>query len=120
VADVVGVGGVDKVGRLLAVDCLVEVSVKEGVLHIKLVDGPGTGDSDAEDSPDGRWLDHRAERLIVVNVVLLREPTNDPTGLVRARVPSEWYLCLKIHFPEMTLAPDGRGTRLQVPLSMRA
>jgi hypothetical protein len=28
VADVVGVGGVDEAGRLLAVDCLVEVSMK--------------------------------------------------------------------------------------------
>ena len=116
----IGGGRVDEAGRLLAVDRLLEVAVKKSVLHVQLADGPRTRGGDAEDSPDGRVFDHRAERLVVVDAVLLRETPQHPACLVTSKSAIEWYLCLKIHFPETTLAPGGRGTRRQVSLSMSA
>jgi hypothetical protein len=40
--NVVRLGGVDEAGWMLAVDSLLEVVVKEGILHVQLMDGPDT------------------------------------------------------------------------------
>lgn len=92
------------------------MAVKEGVLHVQLVDRPLSRDRDAEDDPNGSRLDDGVEGLVVVDAVALGEATDDPTSLVRAMVPSEWNLCLKIHLPVTTLATGGRGTRRQVTI----
>jgi hypothetical protein len=54
--DVVGGGWINDARRLLAVDCLVQMAVKKGVLHVQLMDRPGARNNDAENSPDGGWL----------------------------------------------------------------
>jgi hypothetical protein len=41
-ADPIGLRGMNKPHRLATVDCLRESSMQEHILHIKLVDGPGT------------------------------------------------------------------------------
>ena len=69
--ELVGSRRVDETERLLAVDCLVQMAVKEGVLHVQLMYRPGARGGDAEENPDGSWFDNRVERLVVVNVVLL-------------------------------------------------
>jgi hypothetical protein len=38
--DVVGGGWINDARRLLAVDCLVQMAVKKGVLHVQLMDRP--------------------------------------------------------------------------------
>jgi len=63
--------GVDEAGRLLAVDRLVQMAVKKGVLHIQLMYRPGARSGDAEDDADGSRFDDRTERLVVVDAVLL-------------------------------------------------
>jgi len=117
---VVGGSRVDEAVRLLAVDRLVQMAVKKGVLHVQLMYLPGARSGDAEDDADGSRFNNRTECLVVVDVVLLRKTTNDPPGFMRAREPSARYLCLKTHLPVMTLARGGRGTRRHVPLSMSA
>ena len=67
----VGSRRVDETGRLLAVDCLIQMAVKKGVLHVQLMYRPGARGGDAEDDADGGRFDNRAERLVVVDVVLL-------------------------------------------------
>ena len=94
--------------------------MKKSILHVELMDGPGVRDGEAEDDPYRGRFDNKTEGLIVVDAVLLREPANNPPALCRAREPSEWYLCLKIHLSETTLVQGGRGTSRQVPLSMSA
>ena len=81
-AHVVGGGRVDEAGRLLTVDGLVQVAMEKGVLHVQPMDRLGARSSDAEDDSDGRRLDNRAERLVVVDVVPLGEPTNDPPSFM--------------------------------------
>ena len=75
-------GRIDEARWLLAVDSLLKMSVKKRVLHVQLVDGPGTRSGDAENSPDGCQFDHLAERLVVVDAVLLGEAADDPACLV--------------------------------------
>jgi hypothetical protein len=80
--DVVGSRQVNETGWLLRVDRLVQVTVKKRVLHVQLMDRPGARGGDAEDDPDGGRFDDRAESLIVVDAVTLREATNDPSGFM--------------------------------------
>jgi hypothetical protein len=101
---VVGSGRIDETRRLLAVDSLVEVTVKEDVLHVKLVNRPGSGSGNAENSPDGRRFDHRTKRLIVVYAVLLGETANNPARLVT----SETAVRVELVF-EDPLAGDNVG-----------
>jgi hypothetical protein len=56
--------------------------VQERILHIKLMNRPGAGDSQGEDSADRGRLDHRAEGLIVVDIGSLGEATKNPASLV--------------------------------------
>ena len=78
----VGGSRVDEAVRLLAVDRLVQMAVKKGVLHVQLMDRPGARSGDAEDDPDGGRFDNRAERLVVVDAVLLGEAADDLACLV--------------------------------------
>jgi len=103
---VVRSGWVDEAGRLLTVDCLVQMAVKKGVLHVQLMDRPGARSGDAEDDPDGGRFDNRAERLVVVDAVPLRKATNDPPGLMASQGAVSTILVL-----EDPLAGDDVGTR---------
>jgi hypothetical protein len=47
--DKCGMCGVNKDRRLRIVHSLIKVVVEEGVLHVKLMDRPGVGGSNAED-----------------------------------------------------------------------
>jgi hypothetical protein len=84
--------GVDKSGRLLAVDNLVESAMEEGILDVKLTDGPGARDSNVEDKPNGGGLDDGAESLIVVDAGTLEEAAKNPARLA----PSQGAVGVKL------------------------
>ena len=79
------IGGVDKARWLLAVNSLLQVTVKECVLHVELMDQPGVRGGDAKDDTYRRRFDNRTEGLVVVDVVLLGEATDHPTSLVKGK-----------------------------------
>ena len=81
-AHMMWIGGVDKIGWLLAVDSLSKLSVKESVLDVRLVDWPGVGGGKAENNSDGGRFDNRAKCLSIVNTGLLSESTHNPTSFV--------------------------------------
>jgi hypothetical protein len=56
--------------------------MQEHILHIMLVDMPGTGDGQRKHRADGGRLNHRAEGLIVVDVGPLGEAMKVPMSLV--------------------------------------
>jgi hypothetical protein len=64
-------GGVDEARRLLTIDCLLEMAMKECILDVLLMEGPGMRGSNAQDDTNDGRLDYRVEGLIVVDVVLL-------------------------------------------------
>jgi hypothetical protein len=90
--------GVDKARRLLAVDHLVKIAMKEGILDIQLMNRPSTGDGDAEYDADRGGLDNGAECLIIINTRLLREPTNNPSCLVASKSTVRGELVLEDPF----------------------
>ena len=94
--------------------------VKKGVLHVQLVDRPAPGSGDAEDDADRRWLDDGAERLIVVDAVVLSEAANNPASLVKGKRTIGVEFMLINPLAVTTFAPGGRRTRRQVLLPMRA
>jgi len=69
--DMIRCSGVDEAGRLLAVDRLVQMTMKKSVLHVQLVYRPSARSGDAEDDPNSGRFDNRTERLVVVDAVLL-------------------------------------------------
>jgi hypothetical protein len=58
------------------------MTVKKGILHVKLVDRLGSRSSNAKDNAYRGRLDDGAERLVIVNAVALRKSANHPTRLV--------------------------------------
>jgi hypothetical protein len=104
--DVVGSRQVNEPGWLLTVNHLVQMTVKKRVLHVQLMDRPGTRDGDAEDDPNGGRFDDRAKSLIVVDTVTLREATNYPSGFMTSQRTVRVELVL-----EDPLAGDDIGTR---------
>jgi hypothetical protein len=80
--DVLRASRVDEAGGLATVDNLSEFAVEEGVLDVKLASLPFKGERDGEDDVDRGWFDNRTERLIKVNVLLLREAVKHPACFV--------------------------------------
>ena len=103
--DMIRCSGVDEAGRLLAVDRLVQMAVKKSVLHVQPMYRPGARSGNAEDDANGSRFDNRTERLVVVDVVLLRKTTNDPPGFMASERAISTIFVL-----EDPLAGDDVGT----------
>jgi hypothetical protein len=111
---------VDESWQLLAVDGLLEVAVKKGVLYVQLVNGPGAGRGDAEYRLNGGRFDNRAEGLVVVNAFVLGEAANNPVSLVAGEGPIGMKLVPEDPLPRDDVGSRGRGMSCQVLLSTRA
>jgi len=61
------------------------MAVKEGVLHIQLVDRPLSRGRDAEDDLNGSRLEDGAEGLVVVDAMALGEAVDDSASLVASQ-----------------------------------
>jgi hypothetical protein len=72
--NIIRASGVDKAWRLLAVHGLLQMTMKKSILHVQLVNQPGARSSKVKDDLNRGRLDDGAKRLIVVDVVALREP----------------------------------------------
>jgi len=80
--DKVWMGGILKTRRLHTVYCLSESAMQEGVLDIKLMNKPLTGESQGKHRANSGRLHHWAEGLQKVHTRLLRETAEYPTCLV--------------------------------------
>jgi hypothetical protein len=81
-ADMIRTSRILKPRWLLTVDSLRQVAMKEGVLHIQLMNRPPAGQSQREHGAHSGGLDDGAERLIEVNTRSLGETTENPAGLI--------------------------------------
>jgi hypothetical protein len=68
--------------RLLTVNCFLKRSMKKSVFDIKLMDWPRGRDGDAKNSVNSAGFDNRGESLIIIDAVLLRVTTTDPSSFV--------------------------------------
>ena len=104
---------VDESWRLLTVDGLLKVAVKKGVLHVQLVNRPGTGCGNAEYRSYGGRFDNRAKRLVVIDVVLLRKTTNVPPGFMTGEGAISMILVLEDPLAGDNISP--RWSRYEAP-----
>ena len=81
-ANMRGMGGVNKAGRLLTINRLLKVPVEECILDVHLVNGPRVHRGNAEYKANGGRLDHGAESLAIVHAMLLSETTDHPPSFV--------------------------------------
>jgi len=82
------------------------MTMKEGILHVELMDRPRARYGEAEDDPNRGRFDNRTESLIVVESMLLFEPADDPPSLMASEGAVGVVLVL-----EDPLAGDDIGTR---------
>jgi len=83
------------------------MTMKKGVLHVKLVDWPRARGSNAENDANGGRLDNWTEGLIIVDVVLLRETPDNPTSLVPSKQTISIILVLENPLAVTMLAQGG-------------
>jgi hypothetical protein len=74
--------GVDEASGLMTEHYLGEFPMKKHVLDIKLANLPVEGEGYGEDRPNRGRFDNRAESLIEIHAVLLRETAENPAGFV--------------------------------------
>jgi hypothetical protein len=65
--NIIGSRGVNKTSQLNVVNCLCQGAMKEGILHIKLMNGLGVRQCHSENHLNSCWLDDRAKSLIIIN-----------------------------------------------------
>jgi len=75
-------GRISKSGRLRAVDGLRKCAMEEGVLHVKLMNGPILGVCEGYDCANSGQFDDRAESFVIIHAGSLSEPSKHPTSLV--------------------------------------
>ena len=114
----VGKRRVNKPGGLLAED--LEVTMEEGVGYVHLVHRPSTGDRKVENRAYRAGFDDWSEGVGEVDASTLSEATNDPSRFIAIKGTIRRSLCLKTHFPVITLTCRGRGTSYHVRLRNRA
>jgi hypothetical protein len=82
-----GVSWIDETRGLAVVDNLSEGAMKEGILHIELLNRSVMGDSSGEHHVYGGRFHNQAESLVVVNSGALSETPKDPASLVAIEGP---------------------------------
>jgi hypothetical protein len=93
-----GSSRIDEAGRLLAVDLLVKIAMKKGILDVQLMNWLATRGGDDEDDADDCRPSDGAEGLIKINTWLQGKTSNNPAGLVPRESTSGVKLVLEDPF----------------------
>jgi hypothetical protein len=91
--------------------------VEEGVLHIKLVNWPFTGDSSTKHYADGGQFHNRTKNLIVVDLRALSETPKDPAGFVAIKRPIDMKLVCQNPLVGDDIGTTGPGDKLPGPIA---
>jgi len=94
-ANMIMKGWINKTWRLLAVDCLIKMTMKKSILDIQLMNRPMTRGCNTQNCPDCSWFNNRTESLIIVNAMLLRKSPNHPTSFVTSKRTIRMILMLE-------------------------
>ncbi|KAJ9565348.1 hypothetical protein OSB04_001314 [Centaurea solstitialis] len=103
--------------RLTHVNSLSEITMKKGILNIKLMNRPVTGDGDAKNRADSGRFDNWTESVIKVQTRLLRETLSNKTGFVTLKTS----ITVKLMAKQPTIANyvSIRGFRNKIPRVVR-
>jgi hypothetical protein len=64
------------------VNILTQLTIKKGILHIKLRDGPSPNRSHGKKSANNSHMSNRSKSLIIISTVLLLKTTSNKTSLI--------------------------------------
>jgi hypothetical protein len=64
------------------VNILTQLTIKKGILHIKLRDGPLLNRSHAKNSANSCHMSNRSKSLIIISTLLLLKPTSNKMSLI--------------------------------------
>lgn len=104
--NMVQLGGINKTGRLLAIDGLVKSVVEKSIFDVELVYWPGARSGNGKDNADGGWFDDRTESFIKINSSLLGVTANNPTCFMASK------RAIRVEFVFKNIpAKDDIGTR---------
>jgi hypothetical protein len=115
--DQVRVSRVGEAHGLVTEGCLGESVMEEGIFHVKLLNGPGTGDSSSEHRVNSGRFYNRAEGLVVVNFGALSETPKDPTGLVAIKDPISMELVCEDQLADDIVGALRSGNQLVGPIA---
>ena len=87
--------------------------MREGILHIQLMNGPAPRECQRENSPDNGGLDDRAESLCKIHTRALSETSKHPTRFVALQSPVGVELVLED--PRVGDDIGSRRTRHKIP-----
>jgi len=88
-------GWINKTWSLLAIDCLIKMTMEKSILDIQLMNRPVARGCNTQNCPDGTWFNNRTECLIIINAMLLRESPNNPTSFVTSKGTIRMILMLE-------------------------
>src|SRR6185437_6972778 len=88
-------GWINKTWRLLAINCLIKMTMEKSILDIQLMNRPVARGCNTQNCPDGTWFNNRTECLIIINAMLLRESPNNPTSFVTSKGTIRMILMLE-------------------------
>lgn len=108
----VGKRRINKPGRLLAEDLLLEVTMEEGVGDVHLVHRPSTGDRKVENHVYHVGLDDRSEGLGKVDASTLSEATNNPSRFIVIKGTIGTELVFEDPLPGNHVGVPGTGNKL--------
>jgi hypothetical protein len=103
--------------ELAAEDCLRKSVIEEGIFHVELLNGPGTGDSSSEHHVNSGQFYNRAEGLIIVDFGVLSEIPKDPTSLVAIKGPVSTELMRKDPLAGDNVGALRSGNQLPGPIA---
>src|SRR5581483_3849204 len=103
--------------RLTHVNSLSEVTMKKGILNIKLMNGPVSGDGDAKNRANSGRFDNRTESVIKVQSGLLGETLSNKTSFVTLKPSIAVKLVAKQ--PSIANYVSIRGFRNKIPRVVR-
>jgi hypothetical protein len=108
---------VNKAHGLAAEDCLGENPVEEGIFHVELLNGPGTGDNSSEHRTNSVRSYNRTEGLIVVDSGALSETLKYSTGLVAIKGPVSTELVCEDPLVGDNVGAQRSGNQLPGPIA---
>jgi hypothetical protein len=112
VAHVIRMCRINEPSGLLIEHHLRELSMKEHVLDVELPYLPVAGERDGEDDPDDGRFNNRAEGLVEVDAVFLRETAQDPTGFIAVKRTIRLELVPKNPFAGDDVGVGGREHKI--------
>jgi hypothetical protein len=95
------------------VNILTQLTIKKGILHIKLRDGPSPNRSHGKKSANSSHMSNRSKSLIIISIMLLLKTTSNKTSLISLKRTIR--VSLNLIYPLTSDRTNTWGTGYKIP-----